>query len=210
MKKTIALLLAAVMLTGLLSGCGGGVQNSTPTEPINYDSIKDDCVSPDGTYEIAFVTDKGQLKDLSFSQSIWEGVKYYAFQNGKTYKYYQPDNHDKATDDDRYNAMQAAVDGGAKLVFCAGYLQEEALKRIATENPQVDFVFIDGFLLSDPLGGVLKNVAAISFREEQAGFLAGYAAVMEGYTKLGFCTPTPRCRGLPTSIISPCSSWSPP
>ena len=186
MKKTIALLLAAVLLTGLLSGCGGGAQNGAPTEPINYDSIKDDCVSPDGTYEIAFVTDKGQLKDLSFSQSIWEGVKYYASQNGKTYKYYQPANHDAATDDDRYNAMKAAVDSGAKLVFCAGYLHESALTRIAMENPQVHFVFIDGFLLKDPLEAVMKNVAPISFREEQAGFLAGYAAVMEGYTKLGF------------------------
>lgn len=185
MKKIIALLLAAMLLAGLLSGCAGGAQNAN-TEAINYDSIKDDCVSPDGTYEIAFVTDKGQLKDLSFSQGIWEGVKYYASQNGKTYKYYQPDNHDAATDEDRYNAMKAAVDSGARLVFCAGYLHESALKRISLENPQVCFVFIDGFLLQDPLGGSTKNVAAISFREEQAGYLAGYAAVTEGYSKLGF------------------------
>lgn len=184
MKRWIALLLAALMLSGLLGGCGAGPGN-TPTEPV-YDGIQDDCLSPDGTYEIAFVTDKGQLKDLSFSQSIWEGVKYYAFQNGKTYKYYQPDNHDAATDDDRYNAMKKAIDSGAKLVFCAGYLHESALSRIAMENPQVHFVFIDGFLLRDPLGAVMKNVAPISFREEQAGYLAGYAAVMEGYTKLGF------------------------
>lgn len=185
MTKMIALLLTALILTGLLSGCGIGQNTQSTTAPV-YDGIKDDCVSPDGTYEIAFVTDKGQLKDLSFSQSIWEGVKYYAFQNGKTYKYYQPDNHDAATDDDRYNAMKAAIDGGAKLVFCAGYLHEAALTRIAMENPQVNFVFIDGFVLSDTQGQILNNVAPISFREEQAGYLAGYAAVMEGYTRLGF------------------------
>ena len=43
------------------------------------------------------------------------------------------------------------------------------------------FVFIDGWSLG------LENVAAIAFQEEQCGYLAGYAAVMEGYTKLGFC-----------------------
>ena len=32
----------------------------------------------------------------------------------------------------------------------------------------------------------MKNVAAIAFQEEQCGYLAGYATVMEGYTKLGF------------------------
>ena len=32
----------------------------------------------------------------------------------------------------------------------------------------------------------LENVAPIAFAEEQSGYLAGYAVVKEGYTKLGF------------------------
>ena len=184
MKKTIALL-ASLLLTIALFGCSGpGGQETTAT--VDYGAIQDDMVSPDGTYEIAFVTDRGQLKDLSFSQSIWEGVKYYASQNGKTYKYYQPEHCETAEDVDRYNAMKTAVENGAKLVFCAGYLQEKALARIAAENPQVSFVFVDGYCLKDEQGLVLKNVAPVSFQEEQAGYLAGYAAVMEGYTSLGF------------------------
>ena len=35
-------------------------------------------------------------------------------------------------------------------------------------------------------GNPLKNVASVEFQEEQAGYLAGYAVVKEGYTKLGF------------------------
>ena len=31
-----------------------------------------------------------------------------------------------------------------------------------------------------------KNVVCVTFSEEQAGFLAGYAAVKDGYTKLGY------------------------
>ena len=76
--------------------------------------------------------------------------------------------------------MKAAVEGGAKIVVCAGFMQYNALERIATECPEVKFVFVDGWNFG------LQNVTAIIFQEEQAGYLAGYAAVKEGYTKLGF------------------------
>ena len=82
--------------------------------------------------------------------------------------------------------MKAAVDSGAEVVVCAGYLQEAALKRAAMEFPEIPFVFIDGYPLSDDEGNTLTNVAGIAFQEEQAGYLAGYAAVKDGFTKLGF------------------------
>ena len=143
--------------------------------------------SEDGKYEIAFVTDVGSLKDKSFNQGTWNGVKLYAYQNELSYKYYQPANGSEATDDDRYDAMKAAVENGAKVVVCAGFMQTEALKQAASQYPDVDFIFIDGTPVSTDDGTVLTNVAAIAFQEEQAGYLAGYAAVMDGYTKLGFC-----------------------
>ena len=43
------------------------------------------------------------------------------------------------------------------------------------------FVFIDGWPAA-----VWSNVAPIAFAEEQSGYLAGYAAVKDGFTKLGF------------------------
>ena len=148
---------------------------------VDPESIPDTMTSADGKYEIAFVTDVGQLKDKSFNQGTWEGCKLYAAANGKSYKYYQPANADQATDDDRYDAMKAAVDGGAKIIVCAGFMQAGALEKAAKEFTDVNFIFIDGWDLG------LDNVAGIFYQEEQAGYLAGYAVVMEGYTKLGFC-----------------------
>ena len=83
-------------------------------------------------------------------------------------------------------AMKAAVDGGANVVVCAGFLQEAALTKAAIAYPDVDFVFVDGYALNGEDGQPLANVAGVSYKEERAGFFAGYAAVMEGYTKLGF------------------------
>jgi len=162
------------------AACNPKEDDDFKVEQYDYDAISDTCTSADGKYEVAFVTDVGQLKDKSFNQGTWEGLKRYAYENKKTYKYYQPANGDQATDADRFNAMKAAVDNGAKIVVCAGYLQETALKQAASTYPDTKFVFIDGY----PIG--YDNVAPISFQEEQSGYLAGYAAVMEGYTKLGF------------------------
>ena len=172
MKKLLAILLALVLA---LAAC------SAFAEVVNPDDIEDTMTSADGTYELAFVTDVGQLKDKSFNQGTWNGVKAYAVANGLSYKYYQPANGDQATDDDRYDAMKAAVEGGAKVVVCAGFMQEAALTKAATEYPEAKFIFIDGY----PIG--LDNVAPIAFKEEQSGYFAGYAVVMDGFTKLGFC-----------------------
>ncbi len=207
-KKLLALLLSLAMIVGLAACGGGGGTTETPsgnsetpgnveTTPGNSetpggeaatdpDSIPDTMTSEDGKYQVAFVTDVGQLKDKSFNQGTFDGVKLYAAANGLSYKYYQPANGSEATDDDRYDAMKAAVDGGAEVVVCAGYLQEAALKKAAIDNPDVPFVFIDGYPLTDDAGNTLTNVAGIAFKEEQAGYLAGYAAVKDGFTKLGF------------------------
>ena len=172
MKKFLAILLAMLMALCAVSACA---------EAVNPDDIEDNMTSADGKYVVAFVTDVGQLKDKSFNQGTWNGVKAYAVANGLSYKYYQPANGDQATDDDRYDAMKAAVEGGAKVVVCAGFMQEAALTKAATEYPDAKFIFIDGY----PIG--LDNVAPIAFKEEQSGYFAGYAVVMDGFTKLGFC-----------------------
>ncbi|OUN22264.1 BMP family lipoprotein [Flavonifractor sp. An82] len=208
-KKLLALLLSLAMIFGL-AACGGGTQggsespsgnSETPgtvesnpggeeNNAVDPDSIPDTMTSEDGKYQVAFVTDVGQLKDKSFNQGTFDGVKLYANANGKSYKYYQPANGSEATDDDRYDAMKAAVEGGAEVVVCAGYLQEAALRKAAMEFSDVPFVFIDGYPLTEdpenPDSAILTNVAGIAFNEEQAGYLAGYAAVKDGFTKLGF------------------------
>ena len=210
MKKLLALLLTLSMVFAL-AACGGNdnkpsdnsnTQTNTPAPdantpapdsttpapagPVNPDEIDDTMTSADNKYVIAMVTDVGQLKDKSFNQGTWNGVKLYASENGKSYKYYQPANGDNATDEDRYQAYKAAIDGGAEVIVAPGFLQEAAMVKAASEYPDVKFIFIDGYPLSDASGNTLANVVGVAFHEEQCGYLAGYAAVKEGNTKLGF------------------------
>ena len=196
MKKILALLLVLCMAVSMVA-CGGSKEaaaqpaapeaapEAAPAAPeaaavTNPDDIADEMTSADGKYQVAFITDVGQLKDKSFNQGTYDGVKLYAAANGKSYKYYQPANGDQATDDDRIDAMKLACENGAEVVVAAGFMQAAALTAAAEAYPNVNFVFIDGWSLG------LDNVAAIAFQEEQCGYLAGYATVMEGYEKIGF------------------------
>ena len=109
MKKILAMLLALIMV---LSLCACGKKEAAGSNN-PADAIPDEMTSTDGQYNIAFVTDVGQLKDKSFNQGTYDGVKLYAANNGKSYKYYQPAGGDAATDDDRINAMKLACENGA-------------------------------------------------------------------------------------------------
>lgn len=172
MKKLFSILIAFFMVFALV-GCSSSSSNTE-----NNGDGETDTPTEEG-YVVAVVTDVGQLNDGGFNQGTYEGAVAFAEANGLTYKYYQPANGSDATDDDRIAAMRQAVEGGAEIVVTPGYLQAAALETVAKENPEVKFVFVDGWAMG------LDNVTAISYHEEESGFFAGYAAVKDGYTSLG-------------------------
>ncbi len=133
----------------------------------------------EGTYELALVTDVGNIDDQSFNQYSWLGVKEYAEENGKTYAYYQPS---EDSTDARVESITTAVEKGAKAVVLPGYLFADAVSQVQDLYPEVTFIVID----TAPTGTASANTYSILYQEEQAGFLAGYAAVKDGYTRLGF------------------------
>ena len=172
MKKMFASLLA---LSLMLVGCGGG------------DKKTDDTTKKDGNAEIIMITDKGTIDDKSFNQGTYEGVEAYAKKNKKTFNYIKPV---AATDDEYKNSIDQAVKQGAKVIVTPGYLFEPAIYAKQTEYSDVKFILIDGYPndgnQENPKSNTENNAIGIKFQEEQSGYLAGYAAVKEGHTKLGF------------------------
>ena len=195
MKKFVSILMVVLMSATLLAGCGGGTTEPTPA-PTDAGTATDtptDAGTPTAApteapaaaegFEIAMITDVGTIDDRSFNQGTWEGIKQYAEEKGITHKYYQPT---EQTDDAYLSSIDLAVKNGAKIVVTPGFLFEGPIGIAQDRYPDVTFVLIDGNPTVDGAIKINSNAVGITYAEEQAGFLVGYAAVKDGFTKLGF------------------------
>ncbi len=195
MKRFVTLAMALV-LTLSLAACGGSSNSSTSPAPVGPDDAPGGSAQPSApassdapaagdTFELALITDVGTINDKSFNQGSWEGLEQYALENGISHEYYQPAEKSDAA---YLESIDLAVKGGAKLIVTPGFLFEVPIWEAQTRYPDVRFVLVDGVPhnadYSDNTIG--SNVVAVNYAEQQAGFLAGYAAVKDGYTKLGF------------------------
>ena len=138
--------------------------------------------------KVALVTDVGTIDDESFNQATWQGVESWCDANGIEYTYYQPT---EDSTDARVISVTQAITEGANAIVMPGYLFGTTLLEVMDLYPEVYFIAIDvasGDLTYDYVTYYEPeaNTTAISFAEEQAGYLAGYAAVKDGYTNLGF------------------------
>ncbi|CRF34928.1 membrane protein [Brachyspira suanatina] len=134
-------------------------------------------------YDIALITE-GTIDDKSYNQGAWQGLIRYAESTGKKYKYYQAAQN---TTESFIDAIDLAVNEGVKLIITPNYLFEKAVYISQDNHPNISFIIIDGI----PQDGnytdfrIERNVHSVIYAEEEAGFLAGYAIVKEGYTNLG-------------------------
>ena len=96
--------------------------------------------APKETYEVALVTDVGNIDDQSFNQGAWEGVKQFAEAAGKTCSYYRPTEDSDAA---RVEAMKTAVEKGAKVIVCPGYMFGPSITEAQALYPNVMFLGID-------------------------------------------------------------------
>lgn len=159
-KKIIAALALSVLATGVLGSCG-----------------------PKDSVDVALITDVGNIDDHSFNQTSWEGTVDFCEQKGLRYEYYRPS---EDSDEARIAMMEAAIEDGADVLVLPGYLFEPATVQLQSEYPNVKFLLLDGDLKGNQNTDPLQNTACVIYKEEQPGFMAGYAAVMEGYTNIGF------------------------
>ena len=186
MKKFLALTIAMLM-TASMAACGGsGAASSAPVASSEAAPAASETASAgeDGKFELALITDIGTIDDKSFNQGAWEGLKKYAEEKNISHKYYKPT---EKSNDAYLSAIELAVKGGAKVIVTPGFLFEEPVFIAQDQYPDVKFILIDGNPHdADYNYKTGDNTVGITYAEEQAGFLAGYAAVKEGNTKLGF------------------------
>lgn len=185
LKNMLCLLLAGALLVGA-TACGDKSASSSASSSSGSSSSAEGGEGAVGR-EIALITDIGTVDDESFNQGTWEGVVKYAEEKGISHQFYQPMEQTTAA---YLEAIDLAVGGGAKIIVTPGFLFEEAVYTAQTKYPDTQFILIDGRpndgAQSGPVYKTESNTYAVSYAEEQAGFLAGYAAVMDGNKRLGF------------------------
>ena len=177
MKKFLALLLALVMSLSLVA-CGGG--SDTTTEE-STDAEGD--TSENATYQVAMITDYGDITDQSFNQTTYEACKEFCDAEGLQFEYYKPQGDSTP---DRVAMVDAAIADGYNVVVMPGYAFAETIKETAELYPDVTFIALD--VAQGDLGEdytLPSNVYCAVYQEELCGYMAGYAAVKLGYTHLG-------------------------
>ena len=131
--------------------------------------------------KVALTCDTGTIDDESFNQACWTAVSSYM---GDDCQYYIPEAD--ASDEDRETMIRQAVNDGADVIVCVGYLYGASLAWAADQYPDVKFIAVDVTQGDIGTDAIPANCYCITFKEEQAGYLAGYAIAKDGKTKLGF------------------------
>ena len=183
-RRNFLAVAGAAAAAAALTACGGSSASSTSTASSAAASSSAASGAADGAEKIAKVAltcDTGTIDDESFNQACWAAVSSYM---GDNCQYYIPDSD--ASDEDRETMIRQAVNDGADVIVCVGYLYGASLAWAAEQYPDVKFVAIDVTQGDIGTDEIPSNCYCITFKEEQAGYLAGYAIAKDGKTKLGF------------------------
>ncbi len=194
MKRVLALILALAMCCVLFVGCG--------KEEANTNGSGDEPAG--SSYKVAMITDYGDITDESFNQTTYEACKAFCDENKVEFTYKKPAGDSTA---DRVAMIEQAAGEGYNVIVMPGYAFGGAIVEAAKDYPDVKFVALDvakGDLLEAGVAAAgeqydynpdnwdlakyvdMSNVYCAIYQEELCGYMAGYAAVKLGYTKLGF------------------------
>ena len=210
MKKILALLLVLAMSLSLVA-CGSSNTAETKAPETQAPAAETPETEAPATeapaaseYKVAMVTDYGDITDQSFNQTTWEAVVAFGKDNNVETKYYKPTSNDTAG---RVASVELAIAEGYNVIVMPGYAFGGTIAEVSANYPDVKFIALDvakGDLLEAGVANKgesydynpdnwnledyvdMSNVYCAIYQEELCGYMAGYAAVKLGYTKLGF------------------------
>ena len=180
-RRNFLAVAGAAAAAAALTACGGSSASSTSTASSAASTASSAAEGGGKIVKVALTCDTGTIDDESFNQACWAAVSGYM---GKNCQYYIPESD--ASDEDRETMIRLAVNEGADVIVCVGYLYGASLAWAAEQYPNIKFIAIDVTQGDIGTDSIPANCYCITFKEEQAGYLAGYAVVKDGYTKLGF------------------------
>ena len=166
-KKGLSIIVIGALMISMLGGCG------TPKEVTENVTLLELAAANDYT-----------------STTVAKTAERYANENDLLYKK-RPVKSDGV--EDIKAEVQAAIEAGTDVIVCSGTAFEVPIYQLQGQYKNTKFVIVDGAPKKEEGKKltVRKNTEAIMYAEEQGGFLAGYAAVKDGYMNLGFIGGVP-------------------
>jgi basic membrane protein A and related proteins len=149
----------ALLLALALAGCGGDDGDSEGTSTV------------DSRVEVGLVTDVNQLTDRGFNALAYKGLQRAERELGVKGRVLE-----SQSAADYVPNLTALARQGYDLVVGVGYAQGEAVGKVALRFPDTNFAIIDVDQAS--LEGKPANVVGLVFKEQEAGYLAGYLAAL--------------------------------
>jgi basic membrane protein A len=176
---------ALVSLMLVLAACNGGGASSAPsTAESTAESAAPSVAHSD--LKIGVVTDVGTVNDKNFNEYTFLGAKNGAAAIGAD----EPPVTVPKDSSEYASAIQAFVDDGYDIIVTAGFNLGVATTQAAHDNPDVWFIGVDQgppcvnaeglpdttFACAGDAAALLPHFVALSYQEDQAGYLAGMAA----------------------------------
>ena len=146
LKIVRVLLLTGIIALGVV-GCG--------TKEVKEDKFK-----------VALVLSQGGVNDQSFNQSAWEGALKAKEEYGVEVSYLE-----SKSESDFTSNIETAIDQDNDLIVGVGFQVGDSIMEASQMYPEQKFATIDSTFEVMP-----ENLRAITFNEEQAGYVVGLVA----------------------------------
>ncbi|RAJ33528.1 basic membrane protein A [Kitasatospora sp. SolWspMP-SS2h] len=172
-----SLKLAAAVLSGSLgiaslAACGAKSTDNTSTSS--------SAGAGSSSFKVGMAYDIGGRGDQSFNDSAARGLDQAKTDLGATIT--EAEAKSGESEGDKEQRLKSLVTGGFNPIIAVGFVYQDAVNKVAAENPNVKFAIIDSSSADQP-----KNVTSLTFSEEQGSFLAGVAAANKSKAKhVGF------------------------
>ena len=159
LKKLTTLLMAGMISTSLLTGCGASTSDV------------------EEKLKVAMITDVAGVNDQSYNQSAWEGLERAGKELGVEVKYLE-----SKQDSDYTTNVETLVDEDVDLIIGVGSKLGPTMEEAAKNYPEQKFAIVD-----ETYDEIPSNLKSVLFKSEQASYLVGLIAGKMSETKnVGF------------------------
>ncbi len=158
-------LAAGAALSLVVTGCASPSTSEAPATSASAAPASASCTDP-STFCIGLALESGVVDDGAFNAAAWQGVQEAAAATGGVAEYVE------TTGGDSYSAaLDDLAARGFDVVVTTGVGQPEATVAAATAHPDTRFVGISQDMAEGP-----ANATGLLFRDDEAGYAAGYLA----------------------------------